>query len=513
MAEHLVLVDKADAWMSDDPALPVASARDYLSGTRYSSSKRLRVINLCRNYEYLGLGYYCSLLAEARGHRVIPSVRTIQDLSKRSIYGGIAEDLVDTVQKAFGGKEATEMQDRQETIVCFGRTQTPALKDLARQIFELYPCPILRIEFRRQVEGWQLHAIKPGNATALMDTQHEFFASALREYLTRRWRKTRARSSYRYDLAILHDPAEKLPPSNPRALKRFEKAAESRGVEVEFIGRKDFGRLAEFDALFIRETTQIDHHTYRFATRADAEGIVVIDDPDSILKCANKVYLAELLKGRGIPTPKSFIIRRETLDEVEREMGFPLVLKIPDGAFSSGVFKVETPEQLRDVGMRLIKDSDLILAQEYLYTDFDWRIGILNRKPLYACRYYMARSHWQIVRHRKSGLPVEGETDTVLISEVPEVVLQTALRAADLIGDGLYGVDIKQVGDDAVVIEINDNPSIDAGTEDAILGDSLYEAIVDEIIARIDRMKLPAQEGSNPGRANPSEAAEARTGN
>lgn len=493
MADHLVLVDKSDAWTPDNPALPVASAREYLAGTEHSASKRLRVINLCRNYEYLGLGYYCSLLAEARGHRVIPSVRTIQDLTRRSIYGGIAEDFMDSVRRAFAGREPTEMPDRYEAIICFGRTQTPELKELARQIFELYPCPILKLEFRRQGD-WQLHAIRPGNATALMDAEHEFFVSALEEYLTRRWQRARARSTYRYDLAILHDPAEKMAPSNPRALKRFEKAAESRGVEVEFIGRKDFGRLAEFDALFIRETTQIDHHTYRFATRAENEGLVVIDDPDSILKCANKVYLAELLKSRGLPSPKSFIIRRETLGEVEREMGFPLVLKIPDGAFSSGVFKVENPAELRDVATRLLKESDLILAQEYLYTEFDWRIGILNRKPLFACRYYMARRHWQIVKHRDGGVPLEGESDTVPIPDVPEAILQTALRAADLIGDGLYGVDMKQMENGVVIIEINDNPNIDAGIEDAVLGDALYETIIDELVARVERMKSPAGE-------------------
>jgi glutathione synthase/RimK-type ligase-like ATP-grasp enzyme len=497
MADHLVLVDRADAWKADDPAVPVAAARDYLSAAEYSSGKRLRVINLCRNYEYLGLGYYCSLLAEARGHRVIPSVRTIQDLSRRSIYGGIAEDLMDAVQKAFGGIVSAEVPDRHETVICFGKTETAELGELARQIFELYPCPILKVEFRRQVQGWQLHAIRPGNATALMDTQHQFFFSALQEYLTRRWRRARTRSASRYDLAILHDPAEKMPPSNPRALKRFEKAAESRGLEVEFITRKDFGRLAEFDALFIRETTRIDHHTYRFATRAENEGIVVIDDPDSILKCANKVYLAELLKGRGIPTPKSLIVRRETLDDLVREIGFPLVLKIPDGAFSTGVFKVDNPEQLRKVAASLFKDSDLILAQAYLYTEFDWRIGILSRKLLYACRYYMARSHWQIVKHSDGGIPLEGESDTVPVSEVPQGVLRTALRAADLIGDGLYGVDIKQAENDVMVIEINDNPSIDAGIEDAVLGGRLYEAIVDDLVARIERLKFPSQEKSH----------------
>ena len=70
------------------------------------------------------------------------------------------------------------------------------------------------------------------------------------------------------------------------------------------IGKKDFDRIAEFDALWIRENTNIDHHTFRFAKRAEQEGLPVIDDPNSIIRCTNKVYLAELLNGNGVATPR-----------------------------------------------------------------------------------------------------------------------------------------------------------------------------------------------------------------
>jgi glutathione synthase/RimK-type ligase-like ATP-grasp enzyme len=73
----------------------------------------------------------------------------------------------------------------------------------------------------------------------------------------------------------------------------------------EYITRADIGRLPEFDALFIRDTTFANHYTYRFSRRATAEGLVVIDDPDSILKCNNKVYLAELLIRHNIPAPRT----------------------------------------------------------------------------------------------------------------------------------------------------------------------------------------------------------------
>ncbi|MDX1512352.1 MAG: RimK family protein [Gammaproteobacteria bacterium] len=491
MAEHLVVLDKTDAWSAELPDLPVLSARDYLSAAAGAEKKRLRVINLCRNYEYLGLGYYCSLLAEARGQRVVPSVRTIQDLSRRSIYGAIADDLEDVVEKAFDDAEVDHETGRYEIVVCFGRTETAGLRDVARRIFELYPCPVLNVEFRKQ-GPWQLHAIRPGNAPALLDARRDFFASSMMQYVTRRWQRSRNRSPARYDLAILHDKDEKLPPSNPRALQKFEKAAKSRGVELEFIERRDYGRLAEFDALFIRETTRIDHHTYRFATRAESEGIVVIDDPDSILKCANKVFLAESLRARGLPTPRSSIVRRETLGEVEKEMGFPMVLKIPDGAFSTGVFKVENAAALREVAGRMFRESDLILAQEFLFTEYDWRIGVLNGRPLYACRYYMAKKHWQIMRHRDQGAPVEGDSDALAIADVPPEIIQTALRASAIIGNGLYGVDLKQTDKGVVVIEVNDNPSIDAGIEDEILGDALYEAVIDEFVSRLEQRRAGA---------------------
>lgn len=65
------------------PSEDIITAQEYLEQTRDSEpGKRVQVINLCRSYKYLGHGYR-SLLAEARGHKVIPSVRTISELTKK----------------------------------------------------------------------------------------------------------------------------------------------------------------------------------------------------------------------------------------------------------------------------------------------------------------------------------------------------------------------------------------------------------------------------------------------
>jgi glutathione synthase/RimK-type ligase-like ATP-grasp enzyme len=68
----------------------------------------------------------------------------------------------------------------------------------------------------------------------------------------------------------------------------------------------------------------------------------------------------------------------------------------------------------------------------------------------------------------------------------PARVVQTALRAANLIGRGFYGVDLKLIGGQCRVIEINDNPSIDAGVEDKMLRRALYDRVMEVFLKRLE---------------------------
>jgi glutathione synthase/RimK-type ligase-like ATP-grasp enzyme len=80
------------------------------------------------------------------------------------------------------------------------------------------------------------------------------------------------------------------------------------------------------------------------------------------------------------------------------------------------------------------------------------------------------------------------------VGEVPEVVVNTAVRAANLIGPGLYGVDLKEVGRQCYLIEVNDNPNIDASNEDQVLGDALYREVMGVFARRIaERRRVAVQ--------------------
>jgi glutathione synthase/RimK-type ligase-like ATP-grasp enzyme len=485
MSRLVIVVEKASDWGSYYPSDNVVTAMQYLREP-LGGDERTHVINLCRNYKYLGVGHYVSLLGEARGHRVIPSVRTISDLRKRALYNLDVEDLNQKLTHFLpaGGQDTTDLG----ILVYFGVTSYPALQDLARQVFETFPCPLLRIEFERD-RVWQISAIKPVGLHTLDDVQEDAFAQALDAFSKRLWRKPRARRQFRYDLAMLVNPKEAMPPSNARALKQFITAGRDLGIEVDPIYKHDYPRLAEYDGLFIRETTAPDDHTYRFAHKAEREGMVVIDDPTSILRCTNKIYLNDLLRAHKIAVPRSEVLYREDtkqLRELPDKLGFPLVLKIPDGSFSRGVIKVDDPEQLAKAAAHLFQSTALLIAQEFLYTEFDWRVGVLNRKPLYACKYFMSRGHWQIYNHSARGSARSGGFECMKIEEAPADVVKLAVRGSTVIGNGLYGVDIKQAQDRTVLIEVNDNPSIDAGVEDTELGEELYQRIMRELLRRME---------------------------
>ena len=481
---HVIVVEHKTDWKPEYPHHKLVLAKDYLSQHDFFAQKGIKVINLCRSYAYLSTGYYCSLLAEARRHKVVPSVKTISELSRKSLYQLESGDLDYLVQKRL----RRLVRDSYSIHVFFGQCSDPVLEEVGQQVFDMFPCPLLRIEFEKD-QKWAISRIKAFHLNQLSDTQREQFAAALNSYFSKRWRRPRTRDSARYDLAVLYDYTDSMSPSDQRALSRLMRVGKELDINVEVIEKKDYVKLPEYDALFIRETTGIENHTYRFARKAENEGMVVIDDPNSILKCTNKIYLAELLRSHRIPRPSTVIVSADTLDSLPDKIPFPIVLKIPDGSFSRGVVKASNREELGTLAEQLFKESDLILAQEFVYTAYDWRIGILNRKPLYACQYFMSKNHWQILKHEGGGRFKDGNSRTLAVADVPREVMNAALKAANLIGDGLYGVDIKQNDKGIYVIEINDNPNIESGVEDAVLKDELYRTILREFIARLGRRR------------------------
>lgn len=483
MQNVLILLDHLSIWKPYYPTESIITASDYLN--QESKDDPNLVINLCSDISYNSEGYYCSLLATARGHRVIPSPEILNKLESGA---GIRMDssLHKLCHSWIEKQKITD--DIWYLNVFFGTCTEVGLEKIARFVFDNYPYPILRVAFNTKIRN-QLEAITPLRLADLTDEEQNHFAEALNRFSKKVWRNPRTKKVPRYDLAIFYDPNEAFPPSNKKALAKFIDIAKKMNINAELITEQDIVRLMEFDGLFIRQTTALNHITFQVAQKAKQADMVVIDDPLSIIRCTNKVFLNELLEREGISAPKSTLIFKSNItsfDEVANLLGNPFIVKIPDGSFSHGVKKIKSQEDYDDILTDFFLRSAIVLAQEYLPTDFDWRIGILNGEPLYACKYFMAKGHWQIYYHQNSGKSRSGMAEAIPIYKVPKAILRTAIKATSLIGKGLYGVDLKMINDKAVIIEINDNPSIDHGIEDAILGDELYYRIINYFVQSLE---------------------------
>lgn len=488
MKTTLFVVDRLKDWPFEIDGTQAVTARDYLTDPAYSSGADYRVINLCRCDRYQGQGYYVSLLADARGHAPLPEVKAVEDLQSAPLLRALAHEVDALLDDALPGGDAEDV--RIESY--FGRDPSGQHAAVAQQLFALVKVPLLRATFVRKEQRFRLKALKGLFAAAIPPECRSVFEESARLFVTGgAERRAPARVDRGPRIAILYNPGEVEPSSDQEAIEHFRAAARTLGMQAEVIDRRAIGRLADFDGLLIRDTTSVGHYTYEFARRAYASNLVVIDDPDSILQCTNKVYLHELMTRHRVPVPKTVMVHRDNIDQIAPMLGLPCVLKQPDSGFSLGVDKVETEAEIEPHVRRLLQQSELIVAQEYLPTEFDWRVGVFDRRPLYVCRYHMAPGHWQIIKHERAH-KVEGQVVTLSVGEAPEVVVRTALRAANLIGDGLYGVDLKQVNGQCLLIEVNDNPTINAGAEDQVLGDALYREIMGVFSRRISERKWKA---------------------
>ena len=483
----IVVVSHREDWPLEIPDVDVVDAKTYIANYKYETVKNAKVFNLCRSYKYQSLGYYVSLLATARGHKPQPDLITIQDFKSPTIIRIVSDELDDIIQSSLKSIHS----DKFVLSIYFGKNVAVKYDRLSTYLYKEFRAPLLRAFFEHTGNRWAISSVSMISGSDIPLEHRDFVISRAQEYFAGKRVALPKKVATRYDLAVLHCPEEQNTPSNAKAIQKFTKAAENLGFRTELITKDDYGRIAEFDALFIRETTNVNHHTFRFARRAAAEGLVVIDDPQSILNCTNKVFLAELMERYDVPIPKTLVIDKDTVDSMIQELSYPFILKQPDGSFSQGVIKINNLEEFNHQKSALFKKSELLIAQEYMPTDFDWRVGVLDGQPLFVAKYYMAKNHWQIYQHLSPGRSRTGNAEAIAVENAPKLVLQTALRAANLIGKGFYGVDLKQVKNKCYVIEINDNPNVDYGVEDDILHDELYHKIMLSILQRIEKKKQP----------------------
>jgi glutathione synthase/RimK-type ligase-like ATP-grasp enzyme/gamma-glutamyl:cysteine ligase YbdK (ATP-grasp superfamily) len=510
----VVVSERADA--AGVPEELVATAQGYIEAAGAVGAETV-VVNLCRTLGYGSDGYYVSLLADARGQGVVPSLETaagvadpyarFRALQEAGIHtvdqaqmavrrrtagvdGAGADDgfgetplvLDQGVCRPAGGDEVVDL------LGCFGRTPDGRFAGLVAGVYRVWPAPLLRIRVVREDGEWKVAALAHASPETLSPEERRLLADAVTGGMPALRRGSgRERDAVRASIAVLLDPSDPFAASSPETVERLEMVAAGRNVHVARIDLTDLRRLPEYDALFIRSLTGVREPSFQFALRAESLDMPVIDDSQSIIRCSNKVFMEELLRREGVPLPQTRIVTAHTSWQGLADMGAPLVLKSPDGSFSAGVHRISSQAEFDARARELLQQSPLLIAQEWLPTEFDWRITVLDGRLLFAARYFMAQGHWQI-RTEEGGVERYGKVEAVPRLDAPRAVVDVALRAAALVGRGMYGVDLKETPRGPVVIEVNDNPNLDAGYEDTADGDVIYQEILDFFLRRIEEV-------------------------
>ena len=272
-------------------------------------------------------------------------------------------------------------------------------------------------------------------------------------------------------------------PREEGALNNFKRAAEAAGNEFNFLFRENISEIPNYNAVFIRATTDPLFTAYIVSKTAWELGLKVIDDPESIQICGNKVHQYELFEKYNVPRIPTISLNKDELhhkriNEIFDTLGKPVVIKAPYTSFSRYVEKAACETSFKEVAKRYFKKSDVLAIQKFTPTAFDWRVGVLNNEVLYVCKYMIPKGKWKHgAKLRGKSTVVWGRTVAMEKQTAPERLREVALKACSVVGKGLYGVDIKEVDGDYVVVEVNDNPSIYAGYEDSKDKD-IYQKII-----------------------------------
>ena len=264
------------------------------------------------------------------------------------------------------------------------------------------------------------------------------------------------------------------------ALSNFRLTAFEAGHELDFLFRNELDYLTRYDGVFIRALTDPRNTAYVVARRAEMAGMRVLDHSASIRICCDKVNMYARLAQGGVPMPETrFVDAADVHEEVARDLfetlGVPLVLKAPNSSFSAYVDKVATPDAFVTVARRFLRRADRLVVQQYLPSEFDWRVVTLDGEVLAVLKYTFVQDRWKLMERGEHGewARVEG----VPHRDAAAGLNRVAVAASNAIGRSLYGVDVKEIGGEYFVIEVNDNPTIAAGEEDQADPD-LYARII-----------------------------------
>ncbi|HEV7165013.1 MAG TPA: 30S ribosomal protein S6--L-glutamate ligase [Gammaproteobacteria bacterium] len=234
--------------------------------------------------------------------------------------------------------------------------------------------------------------------------------------------------------------------------------------EIHFKGRK----LDGFDAIIPRIGASVTFYATAILRQFEMTGVFTLNDSDAILRARDKLRSLQLLSREGIGMPATGFAHAP--DDTEDLMALvgdaPVIIKLTEGTQGQGVVLAETRQAAESV-IDAFRGLDAhFLVQEFVKEarGADLRCFVVGGKVVASMKRQARSGEFRANLHRG------GSAEAVRLTRTER---DMALKAADVIGLNVAGVDIIRSGEGPMILEVNSSPGlegIEAATKKDIAG-------------------------------------------
>lgn len=285
---------------------------------------------------------------------------------------------------------------------------------------------------------------------------------------------------------------------------RFLEAGRRRGFDLEVVRPRSFdlivanesdwraeydgARLPRPDFIIPRTGSETSYFTLAVLRHFERQGVTLINGSDAVEACADKLQTLQRLSASGLPIPKTILAKFPVdVDLIERELGFPVVVKTLRSTRGAGVMLCRDRSQFDDLA-QLLGDSNPssdFIFQQYVASSHgrDVRLLVIDGQVVAAMERRATNGGF------KSNISLGGVGECI---SPPGAMVDLAVKATSALGLDIAGIDILFDADDGYrICEANSSPGF-AGLEKAC-----DISVPDLVLDRIER-RFGAGGASNP---------------
>ncbi len=186
-------------------------------------------------------------------------------------------------------------------------------------------------------------------------------------------------------------------------------------------------------------------------------GVILINGSDAIDNVKDKLYTQQVLGQSSLPVPKTLLVKYPIdIDFVEKNIGYPAIIKTLSGSFGAGVFLCENRTQLKQLlkMAEITKPSYNIIIQEFIKDSYgkDLRVLVVNSKVV-GCmmRQSIDNDFRANITRGGEGIPYQIDADIEWLGG----------ESARLLNLDIAGVDLLFDGDGYSICEVNSSPGFE----------------------------------------------------